>query len=144
MSIRYVVAYDGSPASCRAVDHALQSAKSGGATLIVAHVLEWSPYTFLTQEELAERHKRRNEELARARSSVVEPLIGKLAKQGATVEAEIRYGNVADTLVEIATDASAAQIIAGRSGSEGLAGRLFGTAVSKLAQVSPVPVTIVP
>ncbi len=144
MGLRYVVAYDGSPAGRRAVDHALAAAKGSGATVLVAHVLEWSPYSFLTQEELAERHQRRNEELARARSAVVDPLVAELAAAGTEVDTDIRYGNVADTLIEIARAEGAAQIVAGRSGEQGLAGRLFGTVASKLAQISPVPVTIVP
>ncbi len=144
MSTRYVVAYDGSPAGRRAVDHAIAASRDSGATVLVAYVLEWSPYSFLTQEELAERHKRRNEELDRARSAVIEPLVADLAAAGVTVDTDIRYGNVADTLIEIARSEGAGQIIAGRSGEQGLAGRLFGTVASKLAQISPVPVTIVP
>jgi nucleotide-binding universal stress UspA family protein len=144
MSARYVVAYDGSPAGRRAVDHALAAAKSSGATVLVAHVLEWSPYSFLTPEELADRHKRRNEELARAREAVIEPLVQELAARGTQIETVIRYGGVADTLIEIAQAEDAAEIVAGRSGEQGIAGRLFGTVASKLAQISPVPVTIVP
>lgn len=79
MGLRYVVAYDGSPAGRRAVDHALAAARFSGATVLVAHILEWSPYSFLTQEELTERHQRRNEELVRARSAVIEPLVAELA-----------------------------------------------------------------
>lgn len=144
MTEKFVVAYDGSPAGRRAVDHALAAASAGKARMLVAHVLEWSPYSFLTQEELAERHRRRNEELDRARSAVIEPLVAELGRAGVTVETVIRYGGVAETLIDIAQTEGATQIIAGRSGSEGLAGRLFGTVVSKLAQISPVPVTIVP
>ena len=144
MGLRYVVAYDGSPAGRRAVDHALAAARLSGTTVLVAHILEWSPYSFLTQEELTERHQRRNEELVRARSAVIEPLVAELAVQGTKIDTEIRYGNVADKLIEIALAEGAAQIIAGRSGEQGLAGRLFGTVASKLAQISPMPVTIVP
>lgn len=144
MTIRYVVAYDGSPAGRRAVDHAVAQARLSGASILIAHVLDWSPYSFLTKEELAERHKRRNEELARARDAVLAPLVAELAAAGTHVETEIRYGHIADTLVEVATEHKATQIVTGRAGHSGLANRLFGSVAGTLAQIAPVPVTIVP
>lgn len=144
MTIKYVVAYDGSTAGRRAVDHALRLAGGDGSEVLVAHVLEWSAYSILTQEELAERHKRRNDELERARTDVIEPLLADLQGQEQPVQSVIKYGNVADTIIEIARSHDATQIICGRMGEEGLASRLFGSVASKLAQSSPIPVTIVP
>ena len=140
----YVVAYDGSPAGRRAVDFAVALARATGAGIVVAHVLDWSPYSFLTKEEIAERHKRREEELARARTAILAPLTEALRAGGTEVETEIRYGKVVDTLLDIARDRGAAQIVTGRTGEAGLANRLFGSVAGTLAQVSPVPVTIVP
>lgn len=144
MTGRYVVAYDGSPAGRRAVDFAVALAGATGAEIVVAHVLDWSPYSFLTREEIAERHKRREEELARARSALLAPLTKALRAGGTEVETEIRYGKVVDTLLAIARDHRAAQIVTGRTGEAGPANRLFGSVAGTLAQVSPVPVTIVP
>jgi hypothetical protein len=36
---------------------------------------KWSRHSFLTQEERAERHKRRGKELARAKSAIVDPIM---------------------------------------------------------------------
>lgn len=140
----YVAAYDGSEAARRAVSLALAQASVTGARLLVVHVLEWSPYSFLTQEELAERHKRRNEELARADQAVIKPLTQELREGGVDVETIIRYGHVADTLCEIATTRGAAQIFIGRTGTSSLMERLFGSVAGSLAQIAPVPCTIVP
>jgi len=144
MSNRYVVAFDGSASARRAVDYAVERAKQSGATIVVAHVLEWSPYSFLTPEELEERHKRRREEMERARSAVLEPIIEQLSKSGLEVTAEIRYGHVAETLIALAKEVGAAQIIIGRTGQSTVVARLFGSVAGSLAQISPVPVTIVP
>ena len=58
--------------------------------------LEWSPYSFLTPTELEERHKRRNEELARAKSALMDPVVKKLSDSGVeSVETEIKYGHIA-------------------------------------------------
>lgn len=144
MSNKYVVGYDGSDASKRAVDFALDRAKASGASVVVAHVLEWSPYSFLTPEELEERHKRRGEELARARSAVTEPLEKAVAASGVTVETVIKYGHIVDTLCVIAKEHEATQMFIGRQGESGFAARVFGSVAGSLAQCSPVPCTIVP
>ncbi len=140
----FVAAYDGSPAGRRAVDHAVAQAKLAGASVVVAHVLEWSPYSFLTPEEIAERHKRRAEELKRAETAVMAPLTAELSKSGVSISTEIKYGHVAETLCDIAKDHGASQIFIGRTGHSTIVERLFGSVAGSLAQIAPVPCTIVP
>lgn len=144
MSNQYVVAFDGSPAAQRAVNYAVERSKTSGASILIAHVLEWSPYSFLTPEEVAERHMRRTEELDRAKSAIVDPVVAALKAKGVSVTSDMRYGNVPDTLVAMAQECSAAQIIIGRTGQSTMVARLFGSVAGTLAQMSPVPVTIVP
>lgn len=144
MPNKYVVAYDDSKAARRAVDFAVQCAKRDGATLVVAHVLEWSPYSFLTREEIEERHMRREQELARARTAIVNPLLKELADAGIPAEEEIRYGHVVETIVAIAEEKHAGQIFVGRTGQTGMVSRVFGSVAGSLAQVAPVACTIVP
>lgn len=139
-----VVASDGSDAGRRAFDYAHDRAKAKNAKLLVVHVLEWSPYSFLTPEELEERHGRRKEELARAEKAILAPLLATKAGSGVEIETKIRYGHVVDTLIETTTEAGASEIIAGRTGNSGAMSRLFGSVAGTLAQVSPVPCTIVP
>lgn len=144
MSQTFLVGFDGSEGAQRALDYAVAQAKAAGAAVTIAHVLEWSPYSFLTQEELAERHKRREEELERAENHIVAPLLKKLEEDGVTADAVIRYGNVSKTMCEIAKETNAAQIFVGRNGAQSISERLFGTSVSSLVQVAEVPVTVVP
>ena len=144
MSDNYVVGYDGSAASKRAVEFALNRAKASGSTLTIAHILEWSPYTFLTPEELEERHKRRSEELERAQVAVLDPIEKETADSGVKVNSVIKYGHVADMLCAIAKENGSAQIFIGRSGDSQMATRLFGSVAGSLAQTAPVPCTIVP
>ena len=84
MSNKYVVACDGSAASERALAYAIDHARRDGASLLVAHVLEWSPYSFLTPEELEERHKRRGEELARAKTALIDPILESISNRRVT------------------------------------------------------------
>ncbi|MBY8977786.1 universal stress protein [Rhodobacteraceae bacterium NNCM2] len=138
----YIVAYEGG--SRGVVNYAASHAKQTGAKLHIVHVLEWSPYSFLTPEEIEERHKRRKEELDRANKVVMQPVLKKLHDAGVTADGEIRYGNVTDLIVEIARDRSASMIFVGKSGSGSVASRVFGSVPIGLAYASPVPTVIVP
>ncbi len=143
MTDTYIVGFDGTAQSRRAVDYAAARAGQSGAKVCVVLVIEWSPYGFHTPEELAERHKRREEELDRA-GATVQPVVDELKKAGVDASHEVRHGNAADLLCQISKEMNATQIIIGRTGDSELAQRLLGGLVITLAQVAPVPVTIVP
>lgn len=144
MSDIYIVAYDGSETSQRTAQFAAGRAQLAQAQLHFVHVLEWSPYSFLTQEELAERHQRRTQELERATHSILEPIVQALSAAGHTVSAEVRYGNVAKTIHEIATEKAAKVIYVAKSNDTGFASRLLGNVPSTLIQIATVPVVVVP
>lgn len=140
----FLVAYGGVDDASSVLAYAIQRAIKADATLKIAHILEWSPYSFLTNEELQERHKRRREELARAESAILSPALALCKEAGIEAEGELRYGSVTDLLAEIAVKSSASMIFVGRSGSNGLSARVFGSVPIGLAQIAPVPTVIVP
>ncbi len=144
MSNKLIVGYDGSPASRRAVDFALEEAKCRGATLLIAYILEWSPYSFLTPTELEERHVRRTEEMERAKTAVVEPLLEEISTADVKVKTVIQYGNTGETLCKLAEDENASQIVIGKTGDGSVVSRVFGSAAISVAQSSSVPCTLVP
>ncbi|MDU8943730.1 universal stress protein [Ovoidimarina sediminis] len=144
MSRKIVIGFDDSESARSALDFATNLAKSDGSELVIAHVLEWSPYSFLTPEELEERHKRRKEELNRAETALIGPIAEKLRADGVNVSTVLRYGHIAETLCAIVEEAGASQIVIGRTGHSSLSSRLFGSVAGSLAQASPVAVTIVP
>ncbi len=69
-----LIGYDGTDASDRAVQFAANRASAEGCPVHVIHVLEWSPYSFLSTKELEERHQRRTEELSRAEATIAPAL----------------------------------------------------------------------
>ena len=140
----FLVGVDDSDCSRRALDFACQRAQALGARLIVAYVIEWSPYSFNTAEENAKRHKRREEEINLATSSVLAPALETLKAAGVEAEGIVRHGNVADVLNRIAAESGAHQIVVGKIGESGLASLIFGSVTSKLIQVATMPVTVVP
>ncbi|MGX0902552.1 heat shock protein HslJ [Roseovarius sp. MBR-79] len=93
MSDKFVVGYDGSVSARRALEFAVERARAQGGTIVIAHVLEWSPYSFLSASELEERHKRRREEMARAEEMLNKTVVAELKDAGMPVEVVIRYGS---------------------------------------------------
>jgi nucleotide-binding universal stress UspA family protein len=146
MSPCYIVGVDGSEESIRAAHYALKSASASGASLKVVHILEWSPYSFLTPEELEERHAVRGKALERAKTALVQPIVKKLQAMAdnVTIDSKVCYGQVAKEINNYCAGAKAEKIFIGRSGSGGLSERLFGSVPSALLQSATVPVTIVP
>ena len=141
---KYLIGVDDRGSSQPAVQFAIAQAKASGADVLLVHVLEWSPYAFLTPTELEERHKRREEELERARTAILQPILDLNAGAGVRIETEIRYGHAAEILSEIAKEKNCSQIFVNRGRRKGLGGRIFGSSASSLAQISPIACTIVP
>jgi len=144
MDLVFLVGVDCSSCGSRALEYAAERASVKGATLIVAHVIEWSPYSFSTPQENEERHKRREEEIERAHNEILDPIVAKYQEQGIKVKSVIRHGHVADTLLDIAKEHEVTNIIVGRQGSSRLKAQIFGSVASTLAQIADRPVTVVP
>ncbi|RLJ60374.1 nucleotide-binding universal stress UspA family protein [Litoreibacter meonggei] len=144
MSTKLVIGLDGHSSGERALEFAKTLAgQIGACELLVVYVIEWSPYSFQTAEENAQRHKRREEEISTAQDRVVTPAIKKLTDGGLSATGKVRHGNVADTLNDIAKETGAAQIIVGRSTESGLSKRIFGSSTANLVMEASVPVTVV-
>ena len=144
MTATLVVGLDGHGSGERAVIYAKRMANLiGDCNLLIVYIIEWSPYTFQTPEENAERHQRREEEIATAMKRVVEPTVKALGKDGITAKGVVRHGNVADALNAISLEEKAEQIIVGRSTAGGIAERIFGSSTAKLVMSASIPVTVV-
>jgi nucleotide-binding universal stress UspA family protein len=139
-----LVGTDCSECGNRAVDHAAKWAKSSGLQLFVVYVIQWSPFSFNTPQENAERHKRREEELERAHLSIIDPIVEKLRSEGVNAEGVIRHGHPAETINALATELGVSNIIIGRTGQSPIKAKLFGSAASTLVQIANMPVTVVP
>ncbi len=144
MTDTLLVGIDGSEEGQRAAGFAEARAKAGKARLVVAYVIEWSPYTFNTPEENEMRHKRREEEIEKAKTQVLDPVVASLKSSGIEVKGMVRHGHPAQVLCDLAVEPGACQIFIGRRGLSKLTALLFGSVAGTLVQISPVPVTVVP
>ena len=144
MSTRIVVGIDGGGPRNRAVSFARKLASLvGECELILVHVIEWSPFSFQTPEENAERHKRREEEIEEALASVVAPAVKALQDDGITARGTVGHGRVSEVLDRVAVDEEAFQIVIARSSHENLAEKVFGSSAENLVRNANVPVTVV-
>ena len=144
MSTKIVVGLDGSGSGSRAVAHAQRMGSLiGDCELILVYVVEWSPFTFQTPEENAERHKRREEEIKMAMERVVTPAVEAAKKDGHAARGIVRHGDVADLLDSIAVEEGAAQIVVARTSESGIKQRIFGSSTANLVMNARVPVTVV-
>jgi nucleotide-binding universal stress UspA family protein len=139
-----LVGIDGSKISEHAVNFAVSQAASAHTQLVLAYVVEWSPYTFNTPEENEKRHLRRKEEITTAQERVLNPILKSLESKGVSVSGVVRHGQVADVLLQVAKEQKAGQIVVGRIGHSRIKSLLFGSVTAKLIQISHIPVTVVP
>ena len=144
MGAAIMVGVDCSECGDRAVNFAADLARITGSRLYVAHVIEWSPYSFSTVQENAERHKRREEEIHRAHKEIIGPVIERLKSEGLDVEGLVHHGHVADTLNALANSNDVMNIVVGRQGASKLKAHVFGSVGSRLVQSADCAVTVVP
>jgi len=144
MANKILVALDGSDGSKRALSAAAQHARLTSSDLVLAYVIDWSPYSFHTPQELEERHQRRESEIQRANDSVLNPELAALEAEGIKVETVVHHGKIAETLLELGDQHGISQIYIGRRGESRVHAMIFGSVSAALVQTSSVPVTVVP
>lgn len=144
MSKVLLVGIDCSACSERALEYAAEWAETAKLQLIVAHVIQWSPFSFNTPQENEERHKRREAELERAHKEIVDPVVSSMRDRGILAEGAIRHGHPAETLCDVAEEFGVTNIIVGKTGSSRIRAQLFGSVANSLVQISKQPVTVVP
>lgn len=143
METVYLIGVDGSNCSDRAVQYVIERAQQSHGRVLVAHVIEWSPYSFSTPEENAERRLRREQELERANERIVGPVVECIRAAGVPAEGLVAHGNVAQTVGRLAREHEVTSVVIGRKGAGRLA-QIFGSVASRLVQTVDRPITVVP
>lgn len=139
-----IVGVDNSDYSTRAVDFAVGHAPANGWTLLLAHVIPWSPFSFNTPSENEHRSREKQHEIEAANEQILEPMAAIAAAGGIEHEVYVVHGKPSEVLADLANDRGAEQVVVGRSGDSGLREAVFGSVASRLVQQADVPVTVVP
>ena len=140
----FIVAVDGSESALRAARFAAHRARTLDAPILLVYVIDWSGFEILAPHQLAERHGEREREIEAAKQRILEPLAQEFRHGGIKVETLARHGHPAESIVQIAREKQASDVVVGRRGRGKVASLLLGSVSSTLAQITPVPLTIVP
>jgi nucleotide-binding universal stress UspA family protein len=132
-----LVGYDGSPASSRALDWAIDEARLRGWPLRL--VTAFSPAQNIAdpmvEGKYVELETRRGE-------SMLQEALERAKNHGVTVESRVVAGNPGGVLVDLSK--SAALAVVGKRGRGGFAGRLMGSVSAGLAAHSKCPTVVIP
>ena len=139
-----LIGVDRSDQSRRAVEFAVARAQERQGTVVLTHVIAWSPFSFNTPSENEHRHAQKEAELTAATTQILDPLAGIVRDAGLPVEVVVRHGDPVDMLIEIVQDRGSDHIVLGRTGDSRVRRALFGSLPAQMVQLAPVPVTVVP
>ena len=141
-----LVGADRSEGSRRALAFALQRAKVNQWEVTLAHVIQWSPYSFPTLEDNETRPVVMKEAIERAQAEILDPLLSWAREAFPDIEiaTEIRHGKPSEVLADLAYAKEHDMIFVGRTGDANLRVAIFGSTANRLAQHAPVPVVVVP
>ena len=139
-----IVGYDGSEPSNAALAFAKDQAHKFDASIMLVHVIDWSPFEFRTHRENEVQAQERREQIKKDREQLFPPVLSELKAAGISAVAGLKYGNPAEVLAELAEECDAFAIVVGRKGSSNLKTILFGSVASHVVQQATCPVTVVP
>ena len=133
-----VLAYDGSPSSNKALELAVNLAKSVGADLKLVTVIEQPPSVFTDEFNIAEFEKK----LHSAGLEVMASGEQKAQELGLKVESVLLEGNPAEEILNYAVKVNACMIVVGTRGLGGFHSLLVGSVAQALVAHSQIPVLV--
>lgn len=141
---RILVPIDGSATSARGLEEALSLAHTCRASVVLLHVLEYSPVMLematSTTWELVDRDLR-----AQARD-LIDAARGQAKAQGVACEGHVvdaAAQRVCDVVVAQAKEHRCDLVVMGTHGRRGVAHALIGSDAERVIRLSPVPVLLV-
>lgn len=140
---RYLVATDGSPASDKAVEHAIARAKEAGVPLLVMMAVEGD----LRASQAGRRGVQLESEVHTEAKAKVEAGAALAASAGVEAAAEvvdIRSGDSpAETIARIAVERRVSAIFVGSHGRTGLMAQALGSVADQVVKLAHCHVTVV-
>lgn len=140
MPSRVLVPYDASPLADRALRYAFETFPD--AAVVVLHVVEpFATHSEAGSVDIEGRWWERAEELAQ---DVLDEARAVAKECEAGIETDWRYGRLAHTIVEYASEHEINNVVMGSHGRGGLERLLVGSVTETTIRRAPVPVTVVP
>ncbi len=135
---RIAVGFDGSQGSRRALEVAIDLARSAKAELFLVSIEELPRYPGAIDEVDDER--RSSEKFF---EEIQDEAVRQITGAGLVVQREIRPGHAAQALPHYAMEVGADLLVIGHSGHSAIWGRLLGTTADKVVDHAPCSVLVV-
>ena len=143
-TLNYIVGIDGSEWSERAVERAVNLAKSTNAQVRLVYVLDYSSLSPFTVEAIVPPTPNQEQTELEVKKQTLEPLLNRFADSGVEVIAECVWGEPVATIHEQIKEHSTNMLFLGRRGRSRIANLILGSVANKLAHYTGVPVVLVP
>jgi len=140
----YVVAVDGTENGARALGFACKLAKQSGASLLLAHVINWSGTMPISPLEVVDQPLDKAKEEDITREKILGPALETAKAAGVKADSWFNWGHPAKQMQKLANDKGAVMIIMGKSGHGTIAELVLGSVSNSLVHHSNLPVVLVP
>ena len=140
--VKILTPVDGSPASLRAVDFALEMvAQTPGGSLVLLNVQNVGSVDPLGVAAMAPPDWF-PDVASRASEQALSNALSKCERANITFKPLVRVGQVAKTIAEVAREEDAGQIVMGTRGLGGIQGLLLGSVATQVIHLADVPITL--
>ena len=140
---KILIPVDGSPASLRAVDFAIEMvAQDPSTSLVLLHVQNTRAIELAGASEAMDTEWLR-EEGSLASAKALKDAIGKCEHAGVASEALVRTGQIAEAVGQVAREENVKHIVMGTRGLGGIQGLLLGSVAMQVIHLAEVPITLI-
>ena len=140
---KILIPVDGSPASLRAVDFAIEMAAQDPSTsLVLLHVQNTRAMELAGASEAMDTEWLR-EAGSRASAKALKDAIGKCEHAGVASEVLVRTGQIAEAVGQVAREENVKHIVMGTRGLGGIQGLLLGSVAMQVIHLAEVPITLI-
>ncbi len=142
-SLKILTPVDGSPASLRAVDFALEMlARNPGGSLVLLNVQNVGSIDPIGVAAMAPPDWFQDV-ASRASDEALKGALSKCKATNIAFKPMVRTGQVAKTISEVAHEEGVGQIVMGTRGLGGIQGLLLGSVATQVIHLAEVPVTLI-
>ena len=140
---KILIPVDGSPASLRAVDFAIEMvAQDPSTSLVLLHVQNTRAIELAGASEAMDTEWLR-EAGSLASAKALKDAIGKCEHAGVASEALVRTGQIAEAVGQVAREENVKHIVMGTRGLGGIQGLLLGSVAMQVVHLAEVPITLI-
>ena len=140
---KVLVAVDGSAASLRAVDFAIELMGQNPATSLLLLHVQNVPAIELAGASDAMATNWLQEAASQTSAEALKDAIGKSERAGVTFDTLVRTGQTAEAIARVAREEAVKHIVMGTRGLGGIKGLLLGSVATQVIHLAEVPITLI-